>query len=69
VPLDDRDEFRVVGEQFPQLLVALNAAERLLKVIRSKRNQGLANDLDVEHARQARDLVRNILDAANWRKD
>lgn len=69
MPLDDRDELRIVGEQFPQLLVTLNACERLLKTIRSKRNKGLANDLDVEHARQARNLVRNVLDAGNWRTD
>ncbi len=69
MPLDDRDELRVVGDQFPQLLDALNACEKLLKKIRSKRNKGLATDLDVECARQARDLLRNILDAANWRTD
>lgn len=68
MPLDWRPEEELAKEQFPQLLTALEAAEKLLKKIRRFRNQGRANDTDVEHVRQARDLLRNVLDAANWRQ-
>lgn len=67
MPLDWHPEEDAAREQFPQLLDALASCERLLKKIRRMRNQGRANDLDVEQARDARDKLRNILQAQNWR--
>lgn len=48
--------------QFPQLLSAAEQLDKLFKKLRGLRNKGLATDIDVEHAREARRLVLNILD-------
>lgn len=66
MPLDSHPNDELCQQRFPQLWEALLASEKCLKKIRRLRNQGRANDLDVEHVRDARDLLRNVVVAGNW---
>ena len=58
--------YAAAGDQWPRLVRSLDECEKLLKDCRSKRSKGLANDIDVESAREARDAIRSILIKGNW---
>lgn len=66
---DERENEDLAAEQFPQLMNAVDAADKLLKKIRSLRNKGRASERDVEQAREARRQLLTILDHGNWAID
>lgn len=63
---DWRPNEPIADKQFPQLMAAIDAADKVLKKLRGLRNKGRASDEDVDAARHARNELLSILDHGHW---